>query len=170
MSLLSLLNLATSGVIYLAIQSYRTQGVYIKRFHLETLQLSSLNQAFQYFRLYRKFLILIRGLGFLQFREGSLIILSFDCRVILMVEFFYTGFPPFSECLGRSVFHDWFKFWKNLSFYTLCSTYSRSKRNMASFNDPYCPRRWLFCFICIPILQKGKLCVFTRTYFWRFKW
>ncbi|KAK7850436.1 bifunctional nitrilase/nitrile hydratase nit4b [Quercus suber] len=32
----------------------------------------------------------------------------------------------------------------------------QNKGDMASYNDPYCPRRWLLCSIFEPILQKGK--------------
>uniref|UniRef100_A0A7N2MT42 Uncharacterized protein n=1 Tax=Quercus lobata TaxID=97700 RepID=A0A7N2MT42_QUELO len=64
------------------------------------------------------------------------------------------GYSLFSAILAFDSL-DWYlgKHQKALKF---ISTYSRSKGDMASYNDPYRPRRWLLCSIFKPILQKVK--------------
>ncbi|KAK7856481.1 bifunctional nitrilase/nitrile hydratase nit4b [Quercus suber] len=60
--------------------------------------------------------------------------------------------PIASEC-GVLLFNSYAAICRH---WNLFSTYSRSKGDMASYNDPYCPRRWLLCSIFEPILQKVK--------------
>ncbi len=42
-------------------------------------------------------------------------------------------------------------------YWVLLCAHSRCQGHMASFNDPHCFRRWLFCSVCQPILQVAGL-------------